>query len=126
MNKRTIAKEDQERLRKIHSLFFENEFDFPDFLNGYNCSFLIEDSNNDIIVAGGVRPIGEIVLITDKSKSNIKIGRALNEFLNTSKYIGHKFQYDSLHAFIQDEDWLNQLFKYGFNKTKGQATILHL
>lgn len=125
MNTRAIESSDLDELKRIHSQYFRDEFDFPSFLEGFNCSFLIEDDNN-IIVAGGIRPIAEVVAITNKSLPNkIKI-EALKEFLNVSKYIGDRFRYESLHAFIQDDIWLKQLMRNGFQPTKGRSVLYHL
>lgn len=126
MNSRSINKGDLNKLKSLHELYFKDEFDFPSFMNGYNCSFLVEDENNEIVVAGGIRPIAEVVLLTNKSLSVRSRMLGLKEFLNISKYIGERFNYESLHAFVQDPVWMKQLLKSGFSPTKGQSILYHL
>lgn len=125
MTSRGININDINRLREIHQEYFKDEFPFPEFMNGFNCSFLIEN-NDEIIVAGGIRPIAEVVLLTNKSLSTRIRMDGLKEFLNVSKYIGERFNYSSLHAFVQDDVWKRHLINSGFRPSKGESILYHL
>lgn len=126
MQVRNINSSDIDTLKRIHELYFKNEFDFPDFLNGWLCSFLVENEDGRIISAGGVRCITESVLITDKSFSVRERKEALMEMLRASIYTSHKFNFDQLHAFIQNDNWYNHLLKVGFKPTKGKSMVLEI
>jgi len=124
---REIQVGDLDRLKFIHEKYYKDQFEFPDFLNHYLCAFTIVDDNDDsIILTGGVRTIIECVALTDKSKS-VKIRRAaLYELLTASQYVSGKAGYNQLHAFIQEDIWMNQLFKAGFSPTAGKPVVIGL
>lgn len=111
---RAITADDISMVRELHELYYP-DLPFPNFLNGFLCGFVIEDEDDGLIMAGGVQPIGEVVLVTDKGKSRIKIGRALIEAQRVSDYVGGKFGLDELVAFIKDnEPYKRHLIKHGF------------
>ena len=125
MTVRDLNPMDMNELKRIHAQFFQHEFDFPNFLNGYLCSFIIEDDKG-IVTAGGIRPILESVVITNKNRSIRARVDALKQMLNISQYVCHTHRYDQLHCFIQDEQWYEQLVKYGFNPTVGKSLVLNV
>ncbi len=111
---RAMTPDDIWELRELHEKHYPH-LEFPDFLNKFLCGFVITDENDEIVIGGGVQPIGEIVLVTNKNASEIKIGRALIEARNISFYIGHKFNLDELVAFIKDNDvYSRHLVRHGF------------
>lgn len=111
---REMKLEDLERIREIHELFFP-DLEFPDFMHNFYCAFTITDDNNDIILGGGVRPMGEIVLVTDRDKSSVQIGRALIEARNASLFVGGKVGFNELVAFVQNNDsYARHLVRHGF------------
>lgn len=113
MNVRGMKQEDIPKLRKIHKKYF-SDLEFPDFMNGFYCGFVIEDEDG-IIIGGGLRPSAEILLVTDKKHDNITIGRALIEAQKASMYIGHKFGLNELNAFVKDNDiYTRHLVRHGF------------
>lgn len=125
MNIRSILTQDIPRLKELHEKFFKEEFDFPDFAKQFLCVFTVTDGD-DIIVTGGVRPIAESVIITNKDYP-IKVRReALNNMLQAHQYVASHYGYDGLHAFIQDTKWKEHLIKIGFRATKGQSIVLPL
>lgn len=105
--------EDIPKIRELHERFY-SDLEFPDFLHGFLCGFTITDENDEIVVAGGVQPIGEIILVTDKDKSRIKIGRALLEARNISLYVGNKFGLDELVAFVKNDEYARHLVRHDF------------
>jgi len=124
MTIRNLSVDDIARLREIHLKFYAHEFEFPDFAHQYACSFLVEDESQ-IVVAAGVRTILELVAITNKDISAVKRVKAFGLIKSASEFTATKLGYDSIHAFIQDESWQEQLIRVGgFKPTKGNALIL--
>jgi hypothetical protein len=124
MNIRDFKEQDIERIRTIYDRFFSNQFEFPDFLKGYLCAFVVEDNDGDIINAGGVRSIAEVVVVTDLNKPVKERRAGLLETLNASRYIADRYQFDSLHAFVQNDIWRHQLLKHGFQDCKGKPVFI--
>ncbi len=120
---REIRNSDLPELVKIHGKFYEKEFDFPNFNNHFLCAYVVE--NNGIITsAAGIRTIVECIAITDKDKSVRERKEGLELILNASRYFTQRSGYDELHCFVQDENWMKQLMKKGFSKTKGNSLVL--
>lgn len=113
MISRAMKPEDIYEIRELHERFYP-DLEFPNFLNKFLCSFVLEDEDDGIVMAGGLQPIAEIVLVTNKDKSSVKIGRALVEAQNISLYIGKKFNLDELVAFVKNEEYARHLVKHGF------------
>jgi hypothetical protein len=122
LKSRAMNSKDIEQIRELHKRFYP-DLGFPDFLNNFLCSFVITDGNNEIITAGGVQPIGEIVLVTDKDKNRVKIGRALLEARNISLYVGSKFRLDELVAFVKNEEYARHLVRHGFYPRSSALSI---
>jgi hypothetical protein len=122
---RSIKVEDIEIIHKVWLRHFKEQFQFPDFLNGFLCSFAVE-SKGDLIAIAGIKPILESIIVVDKDFSPRERRTALLEILDTSEYFGKQNGFDQLHAFIQEPQYLNQLIRYGFNKTKGQAVVRNI
>lgn len=123
---RELRNVDIEKIRKIHSEFYQNEFEFPDFFNNFLCAFVVMDDTSNIITVGGVRPIAEAVIMTDKSFSVRDRRTALYQMLDASEYVARHSNFRELHAFIQDEKWYKHLVKNGFLPTKGKPLVLEL
>ena len=119
MNIRAICNRDIDQLVEIWKTHFSDEFSLEDFFSGLKFSCLAEEDGK-IISAAGIRPINEIVMLTDKSASNFVRGKAFLELLGCMR----KFNPEQLHAFIQDEVWKKHLLKHGFRLTKGQALVI--
>lgn len=122
MKTRALQLEDIEEIRKLHENFYA-DLEFPDFLNNFLCSFAITDDENDIIVAGGVQPIGEIILVTNKDKNRIKIGKALREAQRISLYLGSRFNLEELVAFVKDTEYASHLVRHGFYPRSSALSI---
>jgi hypothetical protein len=122
MNIRLLRKEDTPRLKKIH------ERDYPDlefFLDRPLLSaYVIEDENDEIIIAGGVEGIGEALLLTNKTKSRIKIGKALIEAQRFSLFTCGRHNIQELYAFVTETDYEKHLIQHGFEKR--EDTVLRM
>lgn len=105
---------DLEAIRKVHERDYQ-DMDFAldrSLLNG----FVIEDDNGEFILAGGVEPIAEAILVTDKTKSRIKIGKALVEAQRVCMFTCGVFNIRELHAFVTDEQYMKHLIRHGFRE----------
>lgn len=121
---RAMNKMDLPELKAIHEKFYKTEFNFPDFMKNFLCTFVIvDDTTNDIILGGGVKLIAESVLITNKNYPPRIRKDALLTARDISMYFINRAELEGLHAFVQDEQWLRQLKKYGFRSTKGTPVI---
>jgi hypothetical protein len=126
MNTRPLHPTDLEKLRAIHSKFYKDEFNFPNFFGTFLNGFVITDDNDRILIGGGVKPLAESIIITDKDMNTISLGRALVETINVSKAICRHNALQQLHAFVQDEVYGRHLLAHGFEPVKGQALVLNL
>lgn len=122
---RSFTPNDVKQVKEIHEKYFKEEFEFPDFLQNFICAFVItdEDSNN-IIAAGGVRTLAELIAITNKDYSPRIRRKSLYELLSAGMYIAEKSNHDSLHAFIQDPLWLHMMKQRGFHETVGKSLYI--
>jgi hypothetical protein len=125
MNIRAINEGDICKLRKIHQEFYKDEFEFPDFLNNYLCTFCITDEQDKIISAGGIRLITEIVALTDKNHSTRKRRTALYQILQASQYLTQRAGFDRLHIVTEQKIWKHQLEEAGFH-SRGDILVLDI
>lgn len=125
MGIRALTESDIDQVRAIHERHYKTEFDFPDFLTNFLCAFVVEE-DGQVISAGGVRNIAEVVLVTNKDLSVRQRRAALFQVLDASAFIAGRSGHDGLHVFIQDDKWEFQLRKIGFHSTKGRALVLGL
>lgn len=112
MNTRPLVREDLEIVRRLHDKYY-SEYRFPDFLHLLN-GFVIEDENREIVLAGGVEPIAEAVLVTNQEKSRIKIGRALVEAQKIALFTCKHFGINELYAFTNNSEYEKHLVQHGF------------
>ena len=123
---RAISNADFEKIREIHSQYYQNEFEFPDFYNRFICAFVVATDTGDIVSVGGIRNIAESIVLTDKSFSTRLRRSALYKVLDASEFIARDANIDELHAFVQDSNWEKHLRKVGFLPTKGKSLVLEL
>lgn len=114
---------DLDELQEIHQKYYKTEFSFADFLDKLNAITIRDDSDNSIILAGGIRPILEIVSITNKSKPVGIRAEALRSLLQIASYSGRNSGYHQLHLSVSDERWKKVLLKRGFRYTRGTMLI---
>lgn len=124
---RNIEEKDLDTIRQIHEQFFAKEFRFDDFLRGFISSFVItDDIDNDIISACSIRPIAEMVAVTNLNKSPRLRRNALLQALEVAQYTLRNTSMSQLHAFVQDEKWESQLLRSGFKKCVGNPVYINL
>ena len=121
---RSLMKRDVEKVRSIHEEFYKNEFDISQ-LNNLTCGFTAVDEYDNIISAGGIRTIMEMIIVTDKNYDVAKRQVALYDMLKTAGNTTKTAGYNNLHAFIQDEKWARYLIKHvGFKPVVGTSLII--
>ena len=125
---RNITEIDLKELKKIHEQFFDKEFSFDDFVHNSITNFLItDDKDNDIVSACSIRPIAEMVAISNLNKSPRMRVNALHDILQVAQYtLSHSPQFRQLHVFVQDGKWESQLIRSGFKKTIGNALYINV
>jgi len=126
MNIRALTKDDIEELNQLHDRFFDGEFERPDFTKGYLGAFIIEDNDGKVVMGGGVRPIAETILVTDKSRNPHLLGDALLEALRYALFTSSRFNIDELIAFVKDDNYAKHLIKHGFVRRIGTALMMEL
>jgi hypothetical protein len=110
---RALTEKDIEEIRKLHEEYY-SEFAFPDFLHLMN-AFIIEDDDGSTIMAGGIELVAEAVLVTNKAKSRIKIGKALVEAQQVSLFTCKQWGVRELYAFVNNDEYASHLIKHGFS-----------
>lgn len=122
MNIRCLAKEDLPTIEDIWERHYRKEFDVEDLFENTLGMFAVEEEKR-IICIGGVRPIAEAVLMTDKDVSVRTRLSALMKVLDVSEMIAKGHNFDQLHAFVQSSRWERHLARVGFRPTVGQALV---
>src|SRR4030095_8935176 len=123
MKIRELRAEDLGRAEQIHEKHFSKEFALPEF-NRFLAAFTISDSEDRIVTVGGIRPILELVAVTDRDLAPMVRRSAYFNILNASIYMAGKHGYEQIHVFVQGERWIEALKRIGFKDTKGQSLVL--
>lgn len=115
INIKLMSPNDQAELDILHEKYYKDEFEPTTFNGDFLSSFVIRDKDGKIIMGGGVRPIAETILVTDKSANPHLLGDALLEALKFSQHTCRLYRIEFLHAFVKDEAYAKHLIKHGFN-----------
>lgn len=112
--------------KKIYDKF-HSENEYPAFENQYHSAFIVENNAGRIVLAGGVRPIAEIVMLSDLTCSSRDRIEASMKLLEVGIYSAAKFNYNQLHAFTHPlSKWGSHLAKVGFKRSENVVHILDL
>jgi hypothetical protein len=114
---------DLEQLKIIHERYYKEEFSLVEFYQNFLGLFSVVEDDK-IITIGGVRTIAESVIVTNKSFSVRQRREALLQILQAQTFVTDHNGFNSLHAFVQDENWEKQLLEYGFKTCKGRALFI--
>jgi len=109
---RALRVSDLAEIQRLHDKYY-SEFEFPRFGQMLN-AFVIEDKHDEIVMAGAVEKVGEAVLVTNKEKSRIKIGKALVEAQRCSMFTCQVNGIRDLYAFVKDDMYAEHLIQHGF------------
>src|SRR3990167_8407483 len=122
---RAFEDKDLDQLVKLHERHFSTEFDIDNFNHLIERAFVVEKHGN-IICIGGIKTLAEAILVTDLDQNEFTRVRALRQALNIFGYIARRTGHDSIHAFIQDDQWRSHLMNEGFKVCKGTPLILEV
>ena len=123
MRERPIRNDDLNRIKEIHARYYQHEFDLPNFTKHFINVYAIVDDNDKIISVGGIRPILEVVALTDYSIPTRARIEALNYMRTISAHIADQDGFDEIHAFVMNPNWEVQLKKRGFANTRGTSLV---
>ena len=127
MKIRALEKKDLEKLSVIYERHYKDKFPHPDFVDGFIGCYVVTDDEDNIISGGGIRPIAECVILTDKDFTVKTRREALLEIMDISAYVAKKHNFDSIHAFVQnDEDWVRTLKGKNFIEISGTGLIAYI
>lgn len=124
MNIRLLELHDLREIQRIHEQYFKDDFEFPDFTQ-FQCAIIIEE-NNEIILGAGLRPIAELISITNKNIDRNIRKVALQQMFQAMSYLGNNLKYDQIHAFVRDKQFVNRLLKNEFVPTVGTALVRNI
>jgi hypothetical protein len=116
MKIRQLEPSDMDEINKLHDKFFGHQFEKTDFTKKFLSSFVITDDDDKMVMGGGVRPIAETIIVTDKDANPHLLGQALLEALRFSLFTCKVNDIEFLHAFVKDEIYAKHLVKHGFDK----------
>jgi len=120
---RSLRVEDQPKLDELHDKYF-SEFEKTDFTKNFLGAFVCCDDKDRIVMGGGIRPVAETIIVTDKSANPHLLGDALLETLRFSKFTAKHFNIAVLYAFVNDPKYAKHLVKHGFNPVDAEALYL--
>ena|SRR5258706_11547289 len=118
---------DKREIDKIYNEFFSNN-EYPDFFNKeiFPCPFVVTDDNNEkVILAGGVKQVAEVVVVSDQNLSKRTRFDALLQALGSSIFITQGMQHHQIHVFVNnDEKYVKTLQKFGFKLIDAKLLVL--
>ncbi len=124
---RELYKEEIPYIQELHEKFYGKDFYLPDLTEGFLVGFTITNDVGKLIIAGGVRPIAETIIVTDKeSHSMITIGRALMKALDVSEYVCRTHGIKLLHAFVKNDNYEKHLIQHGFYRRDGNVLAFNV
>lgn len=119
---REFREEDIATAKQIYYKYYEDieEIDFTKLL----CAFTVLDDNGSIVTIGGLKPLVELVALTDKGQSTRNRRRALVHLFQATLYTAINFKYDEIHLFTCSREWTKHLIKAGFQLLKDKVLTI--
>lgn len=124
MNIRNVKISDLSNIMNLHEKFY-NQFEQPSLLNMIN-AFIIDDDNGEMIMTGIVEKVAEAMLVTNKDKGEIKIGKALVEAKERMSNICIANNIRDLYAFVDNNTYAKHLIQHGFHESSNRALKLRV
>ena len=122
---RPFRVDDELEVRKIHQMYYDEEFELPNF-GSFPSTFTTTDDAGKVVAVGGVRPIFECIVVTDKSQSIFVRRASYFNILNSCSLDLQNHGIHEIHAFVQGDRWIEALRKMGFHDTAGRALVLEI
>lgn len=101
-----------ELITELHNKYY-SQLEHPSFLNMIG-SFIIEDDDSKMIMAGIVEKVAEGMLITNVEQGELKIGKALVEAQKHMSLICKVNNIRDLYAFVDNDTYAKHLIQHGF------------
>src|ERR1700739_4257288 len=102
LNIQPLTASDLAQVARIHEKHYQHEFSMDEFNRQFLGLFSITDSDGTVITAGGLRPLLESVIVTNKDASARKRREGLLKMLEINEFVAKRVGNNSFHAFIQD------------------------
>lgn len=117
-----------EDIRGIHELYtrFYSSYEYHNFIADFKFACTVLDNDNNIIAAGGIKPIIELAAICNKDTSVRTRREALLHILQTSIFAAHKFNFSQLHVFSDDDRWISHLTSADFKLSNNKVLTLDI
>ncbi len=120
---------DKPEIDRIYQNWYPNN-EYPPFWekcdsSRFQCSFTVKKENQEIVVAGGVKLIAEVVFLTNKDLPIRTRFDGLLQALGSSIVIAQGMKYGQLHAFVNnDEQYVKHMKKFGFKNLEAEILML--
>ena len=121
---REVSSDDYEQIKKLNDAYYP-QFEVPNFKYIWN-GFVIEDETNEMVMAGGVELTGEAMLVSNLTKSRIKLGKALVVAQGACAYTCNRLGVRNLHAFVDNPSYARHLMKHGFEERFTQVLRMRI
>lgn len=108
MEIRYLEPRDHAQIKYIYDEFFK-DMEYVDFYKNFHCAFVVENEDGRIIAVGGLRPIVEAVVLTDKDMSIRDRREALLRIFEGVKYAAEKLNEPEIHVFAWDPSYITHL-----------------
>lgn len=124
-----VSMSDKADIDRIYNKWYSQN-EYPPFWersdsNKFQCSFTVKQKNGELIVAGGVKLIAEVIFLTDKDQPVKTRFEALLQALGSSIIIAQGMKYQHLHAFVNgDEQYVKHMKKFGFKDLNANLLML--
>lgn len=120
---RYIEPQDVEQIDKIYETYFSG-MERPDFSN-FHCVFVVVEDNR-VISVGGLKPLVEAVVLTDRSFSVRKRRDALLNIHTGLTYAAKKLGFERIYAFCFEQSYSNHLINRMKFKPIKESNLLTL
>lgn len=126
---RPVSWLDKPEIDRIYNEWYSGN-EYPPFWeqqdpNKFQCSFVVTQDKDKIIVAGGVKLIAEVIFLTDKDQPVRVRFDALLQALGSSIIIAQGMKYGQLHAFVnKDEQYVKHMKKFGFKNLDAEVLMI--
>ena len=117
---------DKEWVSEMHNKFFNSNEPIDLFDGSFSCPFVIEE-DGEIVLAGGVKTLAEVAIVTDRNKNIRTRVTALLQALGSSITIAREMNQQCIYAFVNDDDqYVKHLQKYNFKLIDAKLLVLNL
>lgn len=125
---RPLFETDKDEVDRIYNKHFIH-LEKPNFYNKdvFPCPFIVASSGNRVIVAGGVKTIAEVVVVSDRDFSIKHRLDALIQALGSTITIAKDMKYRQIHVFVShDDSYVSVLQKFGFKLLDAKVLTLDI